>query len=137
MLVSMDYLKRSFLIVAVMTLTALTVSAQQVALKTNLLYGGALQSPNLSLELRLAPRWSMELGGGANFFFYSTDPSSDRYKTKKISHWLVQPEGGDWACEAFNGPFFGLHGSGGAFKLGSGNIPFVLENKKGPLKEKC
>lgn len=108
--------------------------AQQVALKTNLLYGGALQSPNLSLELRLAPRWSMELGGGANFFFYSTDPSSDRYKTKKISHWLVQPEVRYWTCEAFNGLFFGLHGQGGAFNLGSVSIPFVLENKSGLMK---
>lgn len=131
----MDCLKRSFLTVAVMALGALTASAQKAALKTNLLYGGGLQSPNLSLEYRLAPRWSVDLSGGANFFFYGTDPSSDRYKTKKISHWLVQPEVRYWTCEAFNGLFFGLHAQGAAFNVGGVNIPFVLENKNSVMKD--
>lgn len=69
-----------------------------------------------------------------NFFFYENDPTADEYKTKKWSHWLVQPEIRYWICERFNGWFLGLHAHGGQMNVGGINIPFILQNKHKEMK---
>ena len=38
------------------------------AVKTNLLYGGVARTPNLGVEIGLAPRWTLELSGSYNPF---------------------------------------------------------------------
>ena len=83
--------------------------AQKVAIKNNLAYD-ALKTPNLSLEFSMGRKWTLDTQVGMNFFFYTQDATSSPYKTKKASHWLVQPELRYWLCERFNGSFFGLHG---------------------------
>lgn len=64
--------------------------SQKVALKNNLAYD-ALKTPNLSLELSIGRKWTLDTQVGMNFFFYTQDATSSHYRTKKISHWLVQP----------------------------------------------
>lgn len=61
--------------------------AQKVAIKNNLAYD-ALKTPNLSLEFSMGRKWTLDTQVGMNFFFYTQDATSSRYKTKKASHWL-------------------------------------------------
>ena len=89
-------------------LFSLQAFSQRVAIKNNLVYD-ALLTPNLSLEFSFWEKWTLDTQVGMNFFFYKNDPTADEYKTKKWSHWLVQPEIRYWICERFNGWFLGLH----------------------------
>lgn len=82
---------------------------QDVALKSNLL-SDALLSPNLGLEFRLAPRWSLDVSGQYNG--WTVDG-------KKWKHWLVQPEARYWFCDAFVGHFVGFHLLGGEYNAGN------------------
>ncbi len=41
-------------------------TAQDVGIKTNFLYWGTA-TPNLGIEVRVAPRWTIDLSGGYNF----------------------------------------------------------------------
>lgn len=53
-----------FLLTLIITLaTVLTALGQSVAIKNNLAYD-ALLTPNLSLEAKLANRWTLDLQGG-------------------------------------------------------------------------
>lgn len=71
------------------------------AIKTNLLYW-ATTTPNLSLEVALAKKVTLDASGNYNPWEFSKD--------RQIKHWLIQPELRYWLCERFNGSFFGLHG---------------------------
>ncbi len=108
--------------------------SQKVALKNNLAYD-ALKTPNLSLEFSMGRKWTLDTQVGMNFFFYTQDATSSRYKTKKFSHWLVQPELRYWTCDVFNGWFFGLHAHGGQMNIGGIDVPFVLQKGDGKMKE--
>ena len=83
-------------------LFSLQAFSQKVALKNNLVYD-ALLTPNLSVELSLGKKWTLDTQVGMNFFFYESDATAGGYKTRKWSHWLVQPEIRYWTCETFNG----------------------------------
>lgn len=56
--------------------------SQKVALKNNLAYD-ALKTPNLSLELSIGRKWTLDTQVGMNFFFYTQDATSSHYRTKK------------------------------------------------------
>ena len=81
-------------------LAGMHLSAQKVALKTNLLYD-ATATVNLGTEIGLAPQWSLDLSANYNGWTFSDN--------KKWKHWLAQPEARYWFCERFNGHFLGLH----------------------------
>lgn len=85
------------------------VSAQSVALKTNLLYD-ATATVNLGAEMRVAPRWSVDLSGNINAW--------NMHDGARWKHWLVQPEVRYWLCEATAGHFFALHALGGKYNVG-------------------
>lgn len=102
------------------------VHAQDVALKTNLLYD-AMLSPSLGAEVRLAPHWSADLSGNVNFWTLSHG--------RKWKHWLVQPEARYWFCEAMGGHFIGLHALGGEYNVGNISLPDFLGNKFRKLKD--
>ncbi|MCH5325652.1 MAG: DUF3575 domain-containing protein [Duncaniella sp.] len=85
------------------------VRAQNVNIKTNLLPDAAL-SPNLGVEVGLAPHWSLDLTGQLNLW-----PVNDH----KWKHWLVQPEARYWFCEYFAKHFVGLHLLGGKYNFGN------------------
>lgn len=83
-------------------------SAQQLSVKTNILYD-ATATINLGAELRVAPHWSIDVSG--NYNAWNIDHN-------RLRHWLVQPEGRYWLCDATAGHFFAFHGLGGAYNVG-------------------
>ncbi len=94
----------------------LPANAQKVALKSNLLYDATL-SPNLGIEIGLAPRWTLDISGNVNLW------TVDGHKWK---HWLVQPEARYWFCRRFAGHFVGLHAIGGQYNFGNLDIDMKL-----------
>ncbi len=99
----------------------IAVNAQQAALKTNLLHGAAA-TPNLSLELGLGKKTSLDLYGAYNWFDFKDN--------KKWKHWMVQPEFRWWFCERFNGSFLGLHLHGGEFNVGNAGPFTTIKNHR-------
>lgn len=91
------------------------VSAQEIGIKTNLV-SDALLNANIGAEMRLSPKWSIDITGDFNFW----DLSHDR----KWKHWTVMPEARYWLCDAMGGHFFGAHLLGGEFNIGNLDLPF-------------
>ena len=103
------------LIIALLLLAGAASSsfAQKAALKTNLV-SDALLSPNLAVEVGLAPKWTLNVAGQFNLW------SVDGHKWR---HWLAQPEARYWFCRRFQGHFLGLHAIGGEFNAGNVDLP--------------
>lgn len=70
--------------------------AQDVALKTNLLYD-ATATINAGVEVALAPKWSLDVSGNFNAWSFSDG--------KRWKHWLAQPELRYWLCREMGGHF--------------------------------
>ena len=104
-------LKKALVIFGLGLFSVLGLSAQKVALKTNLI-SDAVTSPNLGIEFKTAPKWSFDLSGQLNAW---------NIHGRRWRHWMVQPEARLWLCEAFQGSFFGLHAIGGQFNVGNIN----------------
>lgn len=83
-----------------------SLSAQDVALKTNALYWGAT-TPNISVEFATSNKFTLEVMGAYNPWTFKDD--------KKMRFWLVQPEMKYWFCEKFEGHFIGVHLHGAQF----------------------
>ena len=101
--------KKILCVWAFLLFTLTSARAQNVALKTNLLYDATLTA-NAGIEVGLAPRWSFDLSGN-----YNAWPVDDH----KWKHWLVQPEVRYWFCDRFAGHFMGLHLLGGQYNFGN------------------
>lgn len=97
----------------------LGASAQRVVLKHNVLLD-VVHSPNLSLELGLNKKQTLDIQVGFNLFTYNKADNS------KFRHLTVQPEWRYWTCERFNGWFFGVHAHAGRFNAGNVTLPFNL-----------
>lgn len=108
-------------LVSLLLLISFSASAQKIAVKTNLLYD-VTTTLNLGAEVRLAPKWTLDLSGNYNPFNLGDD--------KKMKHWMAQPEARYWFCEAFNGHFFSLHGFGGGFNVSDVDL-MVFPSAKG------
>jgi len=95
-----------------------SVRAQDAALKTNLLSDGFL-SPNLGIEIGLAPKWTLDVSGQFNAWTLSHN--------RRWKHWAVQPEARYWFCDRFAGHFIGVHAHGGQYNIGGidGKINFL------------
>ena len=120
-------MKLRFLLVAIsMLLTLSGLSAQDVALKTNLLYD-ATTTINLGAEAQIAPKWSLDLSGNFNGWTFSDG--------KRWKHWMVQPEGRYWFCEPLGGHFLGFHALGGQYNFGNLDLPDFLGNDLAKLKD--
>lgn len=85
--------------------------AQKAAVKTNLLYD-ALLTPDLGLEAKLAPQWTLDVTGNVNFW---------KINQHRWKQWNLQPEVRYWFCQAFSGHFLGAHLIGGEYNFG--NLP--------------
>lgn len=105
----------------------LPANAQNVALKSNLLYDAAL-SPNLGVEIGLAPRWTLDLSGNFNLWTVGNG--------HKWRHWLAQPEVRYWFCQRFAGHFLGLHALGGEYNVGKLDLPKFLNTDFRKLKDR-
>ncbi len=103
--------KTGVLCALLMLLGATLANAQKVALKTNLLYD-ALLTPDLGLEVKVAPQWTIDLTGNVNFW---------KVNERRWKQWNVQPEVRYWFCQAFSGHFLGAHLIGGQYNFG--NLP--------------
>lgn len=93
--------------------------AQNVALKTNLLYW-ATTTPNIGAEFRLGQKHSLQA-------FYGLNPwkqSGGNHST--LRHWVVMPEWRYWFCQTFNGAFLGVHALGGQYRVGEVDLPFGM-----------
>jgi len=88
--------------------------AQDVALKTNLLYD-ALLTPSVGIEIGLAPKWTVDVSGQIN----NWDVNNHLWK-----QWVIQPEARYWLCQRFSGHFFGAHALGGQYNFGHVDLPF-------------
>lgn len=98
------------LIVAAMSMfAAQRTQAQDVGVKTNLVADGLL-SPNLGVEVGLAPKWTLDLTGEFNGWTLSHN--------RRWKHWLVMPEARYWLCDRFSGHFFGVEAHGGQYNIG-------------------
>lgn len=104
-------------IILLMGLSVGRVSAQEIAIKTNALYW-VTATPNLGMEVALAPKWTLDLSGGYNPWVFSDNT--------KWKHWLVQPEVRYWLCEKMGGHFFGFHLHGGQYNIGNIDTDFGL-----------
>ena len=86
------------------------VKAQNVAVKTNLLYD-VTATINAGVEVGLAPKWTLDVSGNFNGWTLSHD--------RKWKHWMVQPEARYWFCDRFIGHFVGFHLHGGKYNIGN------------------
>lgn len=105
-------MKRKILILIMILAAVVTVqraAAQDVGIKTNLVADGLL-SPNLGVEIGLAPKWTLDLTGEFNGWTLSHE--------RRWKHWLVMPEARYWLCDRFSGHFFGVEAHGGQYNIG-------------------
>ena len=93
--------------------------AQTVAVKSDLLTGGMLASPNLGVELKLSERFTLEAG-----VYYNPFPAGG---DKRWKHWFVQPGVRYWFCDRMAGHFVGMHLHGGKYNIGGwdGHVKFL------------
>lgn len=94
--------------ISLIVMSALTASAQ-IGIKTNLAYD-ATATVNIGAEVAVAPRWSVDVSGNINFWSFSDG--------KRWKHWLLQPEGRYWFCDAMGGHFLAFHALGGQYNIG-------------------
>lgn len=100
--------------------------AQEVAIKTNLLYDAAL-NVNAGIEFGLAPKWTLDLSGDYNGW---------TVKGHKWKHWFVQPEARYWFCDKFAKSFLAFHAIGGQYNVGNIDADFkFLGTDFGKLKD--
>lgn len=110
-----------------LVVASLTASAQNVVVKTNLLYD-ITATANLGIEFKVASKWTVDISGNLNAWTFSDN--------KKWKHWVLQPEARYWLCERFNGHFVGAHLVGGIYNMGNWNTDFTfLGTDFGQLKE--
>lgn len=104
-------------VIALAIFSASSVGAQErVAIKSNLLYDAGL-TPNLGIELGLAPKWSADISGQINDWAVGG---------RLWKQWLVQPELRYWFCRRFSGHFVGAHALGGQYNFGHVDLPFTF-----------
>lgn len=101
-------IKKGIILLLSAVCMAMPAKSQDIAVKTNLLPDLAL-SPNLGIEIGLAPRWSLDATGEYNLWTVSG---------RKWKHWLVQPEARYWFCDRFVKSFVGVHAIGAQYNVG-------------------
>ena len=95
-----------FMFLCLVACYPLTVSGQDVAIKTNTLYWLAT-TPNIAAETALSDKVTLEVAGAYNPWTFANN--------KKLRFWMVQPEVKYWLCQKFEGHFFGIHAHGAQF----------------------
>ena len=108
-------MKRFFRLVIGLLLMATGVMAQEVAVKTNILYD-ATATFNLGVETGLSRKWTLDVSGNYNPWTFSHN--------RKWKHWLIQPEARYWNCEKMHGSFWAVHLLGGQYNIGNINTDF-------------
>ena len=112
----------SFFLLFALTIFSEIAYSQNVAVKTNLLYGALTYTPNLAIEIGLGKRTTLNISGGLNYWNMNNTVDTG----KKIAHWIVQPEFRYWTCQRFNGHFFGVNAAYSLYNLGGRELPILL-----------
>ena len=110
-------MKRKILLmsIVIMACCSARLSAQNWAVKTNLLYD-ATCTFNFGIETAMSQKWTFDLSGNYNPFTFNDN--------KKWKHWMVQPEFRYWFCRSFGGHFLAMHLLGGEYNAGNvGGLP--------------
>lgn len=107
----------ALLIASLFLLIPALAHSQKAVLKTNALYW-TTGTPNAAIEFSMGQKHSLVLEGGTQPWQHSD--------SKKLKHWLVQPELRYWFCETFNGHFLGAHALGGQFNAGGIKLPLGM-----------
>ena len=96
--------------------------AQDIAIKTNILYGALTYTPNLSFEVGIGKRSTLDLSGGYNP--WNLNGTSEN--NKKLVHWLGEIEYRYWLCQRFSGHFFGIHALGTQYNSAKQELPLLF-----------
>lgn len=99
----------------------------RLAVKTNLLYAGALLTPNLAVEIAVGPRRTLELNG--SYRWWGRTDIETRENHKQLTHWIVRPEYRWWSCERFNGAYFGVHALYSRYYVSGRELPLLFDKK--------
>ena len=116
-------MKKIFALLFLVFCVTISGKSQQVAVKTNLLYGAYTATPNMGLEIRLAKASTLDIGVGYNPWNLNGSTANN----KKLVHWLGQVEYRHWLCQRFTGHFFGVHALGTQFNIAGHELPLLLE----------
>ena len=110
-------IRKTLAVSGILFFLSMGASAQKAALKTNLI-SDAVTSPNLGVEFRMKPKWTMDISGQMNTW---------NIHQRRWCHWMVMPEARYWFCEAFEDSFLALHVLGGQYNVGNihNNIKFL------------
>ncbi len=100
-----------------------TVQSQDIAVKTNLLYGAGTLTPNLGVEWGIGKKETLDLSAGYNPWNLNGSYQNNR----KLVHLLIEPELRYWTCQRFNGHFFGIHGLYSRYNIGGYDIPGLFD----------
>lgn len=110
-------MNRKILLVFIVSVCGwVNVSAQQVAVKTNLLYW-MTATPNIGAEVALSKHSTL----GATINYNPWTIGADN----KIQHWFIRPEYRYWVTEKWTRLYFGVHLMGGGFEVGGFRIPVI------------
>jgi hypothetical protein len=107
------------------------MSAQDMVLKTNLLYD-VTTTINLGYEVALNHKTTLDIWVNYNPWilghkWVGLEGEGSKFVQKRdtrLKHLMIQPEVRWWICEKFNGHFFGFHVHGGTFNVGAVKMPF-------------
>lgn len=110
--------KAALAVVFLLTQSVQNVGAQQVALKTNLLYDAAT-TPNIGMEIGTGKKTTFQVFYGLNPWKFGHGEDQ-----KFVKHWVVNPEFRYWFCHRFNGSFVGIHAFGGQYNAYGIKPPF-------------
>lgn len=110
--------KVALAVVFLLTQGVQNVGAQQVALKTNLLYDAAT-TPNIGMEIGTGKKTTFQVFYGLNPWKFGHGEDQ-----KFVKHWVVNPEFRYWFCHRFNGSFVGIHAFGGQYNAYGIKPPF-------------
>lgn len=109
--------KAILLFLILLTGNIISVKAQNIAVKNNILYD-ASTTPNFGIELRLSNKWTTGINVALNPWTFSDN--------KKLKHLLVAPQLRYWLCESFSGHFFGANIAYVHYNVSDIKFPFGL-----------
>ena len=115
--------RKTFFILLILISIVPYLRAQDISIKANLLYGAYTYTPNLSLEVGLGRRSTLDLSGGYNPWNLNGTAENN----KKLVHWLGEIEYRYWLCQRFTGHFFGIHALGTQYKIAKQELPLLFE----------
>ena len=115
--------RKTFFILLTLISIVPYLRAQDISIKANLLYGAYTYTPNLSLEVGLGRRSTLDLSGGYNPWNLNGTAENN----KKLVHWLGEIEYRYWLCQRFTGHFFGIHALGTQYNIAKQELPLLFE----------